>query len=345
MKYPSLWFNDGDIVLSPNTGYRPELPSFLVHRHVLSTNSPVFAAIFKQPFAVQRNQIEDIQEIDVLQVKDPAEDLAVLLSCLYYLKLPFRRDQPTVNVDLGGLLRLCTKYQISDLAAKVVNQLKFEWPTSLSIWAEHETRIRKWGIAHADAPNGQIDGQYLDNRFPEPVSIIQLAREFNIPELLPAALYTLSLISPSANYDTFHTLGARLLPEYATQLSRGTRSARWSLLSPQDFLCLAKGQDHLRSNKTLTRVFEGIACSPNCSAGCDALLVALRELVEQTHDILGALTYLRLYITEPEKASKMNICANCEKGICNTIEALRLRIWRNLPWWFGVPEIEFHAIE
>lgn len=250
-------------------------------------------------------------------------------------------DTPTVTVDLGALLRLCRKYQISSLAAKIIAQLKFEWPTSLSIYDKHETRVRNASIAHASAPDGQIAGQYLDDLFPEPASIIRLAREFNIPELLPAAFYALSLISPSADYTALH---ARLRPDRATaQLARGGRSARWALLAPADLLSLAKGQDQLRSHKTLTRAFETHTHAPACSAGWDVLLGALRELLERTNDVLGALTYLRLYVADQEKAGTARICPSCVEEVYSMIDALRLRIWRNLPWWFGVPEVEFAA--
>ncbi|KAJ6581148.1 hypothetical protein B0H19DRAFT_1060806 [Mycena capillaripes] len=341
MNYPGLWFEDGDIIIYPSTT-SAESPSFLVHKHRLSVHSPIFSEIFHNSCAVQQESIEAVEDVQILQVNDPVKDLAVLLRCLYYpLNMPFNREEPTVDVDLGGLLRLCRKYQISHLAASVIYQLKFEWPTSLSIWEEHETRIRKLGIAHANAPQGQINGQYLDDRFPEPASIINIAREFGIPELLPVAFYTLSLISPSVNYDTFHAPAAWLLPECAARLARGTRSARWTLLSPADLLCVAKGQDQLRSQKTLTKVFEKPTRSADCTPGCDALFVALRDLAEETHDILGALTYLRLYISEPERAPKMKICPGCAKGVCNIISALRLHIWLNLPRWFGVPDVEF----
>ncbi|KAJ7636135.1 hypothetical protein DFH06DRAFT_1100234 [Mycena polygramma] len=324
-KYPGLWFKDGDIILSPGTPDADCL-RFLVHKKILSRHSPQFAAMFHHPS-------EAISGIRFFQVNDRVEDLAVLLRCLYYPNdLPFKRDKPTINLD--RLLRICKKYRISDLAASVIAQLKFEWPTSLALWEVHETRVRKLGIAHAAAPDGLIDGQYLDDRFPEPASIIRLAREFNIPELLPAAFYALSLISPSAAYDTYHTPATRALPHHAAKLARLARSARWGLLMPPDLLCLAKGRDFLRSRKALTQILEKPTRSAACRAGCDTLLAALRDLAEETHDILGALTYLRLYITDPVNPPKL--CAVCAKGLCDEIAALRLRIWVNFPHWAGL---------
>jgi transposase len=73
------------------------------------------------------------------------------------------------------------------------------------------------------------------------------------------------------------------------------------------------------------------------------LLGALRELLERTNDVLGALTYLRLYVADQEKAGTARICPSCVEEVYSMIDALRLRIWRNLPWWFGVPEVEFAA--
>ncbi|KAJ7132170.1 hypothetical protein C8R44DRAFT_664450, partial [Mycena epipterygia] len=238
MKYPGLYFEDGDITLSAYTA-RGELRLFLVHRCMLSDYSPVFCNIFNEPAGVQQDDIDGIQAVDdvqLLQVNDSVEDLAAMLRCLYYPHdMPFKLEEPTVNVDLGGLLRVCKKYEIATLAVLVVNQLKFEWPTSLSVWEQHESRARAFGTA----PRGQ---QYLDDRFPEPASIIRLAHEFGIPELLPAAFYCLSRISPSASYETYHSPATRALPQHAAKLAAGKRSARWGLLAHADLMCLAKGQ-------------------------------------------------------------------------------------------------------
>ncbi|KAJ7695027.1 hypothetical protein B0H17DRAFT_1131551 [Mycena rosella] len=346
MNYPGLWFEDGDIVLSANPHVGDARRLFLVHKHTLSSYSPVFWNIFNEPSGVRAEDVDGIQaknDVELLQVNDPASDLAELLQCLYYpTQMPFNFKEPTVNIDMGGLLRLCKKYDIADLAARVVNQLKFEWPTSLAIYEQHEARVRMLGLAHADAPGGQIDEKYLDDRFPEPASIVALAREFDIPELLPAAFYALSLISPRAKYDMYHSPIARQHPECAARLAMLTRSARWSLLAPADLLRLARGQDQLRSPTALTKMFEGRTRSADCSAGCDALLVALRRLAGDTHDILGALTYLRIYITEPDRAPKMKICRTCAAATCGVVATLRLRIWSSLPLWFGVPGVRWH---
>ncbi|KAJ6561224.1 hypothetical protein DFH09DRAFT_1481764 [Mycena vulgaris] len=343
MKYPGLWFDDGDIILSATTAYR-ESWLFLVHKHTLSTHSSVFSAIFNHPSGVHQDDVDGIQAIDdvqLLQVNDPAVDLAVLLRCLYCPgDMPFKIEKPSIDVDLAGLLRICKKYDIADLAASVVQQLKFEWPISLSVWEEHETRVRTLGIALAAAPRGRIGGKYLDDHFPEPASIIRLAREFDIPELLPAAFYALSLISPTASYDTFHSPAGRVHPEYAAKLAVLTRSARWPLLASEDLLCLAKGRDQLRSPIALTKIFEKRVSQRGCSLGCTVLLVALRRLAEDTHDLLGALTYLRLYISKPECAPKMKICPSCVEATCKTVAVLRMRIWGSLPEWFGVPGVK-----
>ncbi|KAJ7460671.1 hypothetical protein FB451DRAFT_1499432 [Mycena latifolia] len=332
--HPAFWFEDGDIILSATMG--GETWQFLVHKHKLSAHSSVFSRIFNEPSGVQQEDLDGIQAIEdrdtqLLQVGDSVKDLQALLRCLYYPnRMPFKFTEPTVDTDLAGLLRLCRKYDIADLAAKVIDQLKFEWPTSLAVYEQHESRVRMLGIAHASAPQGQSDQKYLDDRLPEPASIISLAREFDIPELLPAAFYSLSFISPVANYDGYHS-AARLRPEIAAKLASGARSARWSLLAP--------GQDQLRSPTLLTKVFEEPKRGQNCRAGCDALLVALRQLAADTHDLLGALTYLRIYISEPDRAPKMQICPSCAASICEIVASLRLRIWRNLPVWFGVPEV------
>ncbi|KAJ7089729.1 hypothetical protein B0H15DRAFT_269397 [Mycena belliarum] len=343
MQHPTLFFDDGDIVLSANTPIG-EPWRFRVHRLTLSTHSPVFARILNERSQVEQVDTDGIQAVDnvrSLKISEPAVDLAALLQCLYYPNdMPFKLEEPTVKVDLAGLLRLCKKYDFVQLVSQVVDQLKYEWPTSLALYEVHESRVREMGIAHAAAPQGLIDRKYLDDRLPEPASIIRLSHEFNIPELLPAALYALALISPTADYDTFHSRAARMSPELAGKLARLTRSARWSLLIPADLRALAIGRDQLRSSRALTRVFEARPHGATCASGCAALLAALRSLADDTHDILGALTYLRLYISEPERAPKLKICAQCAAVTCRTIAVLRLRIWTSLPLWFKVAGVK-----
>ncbi|KAJ7027929.1 hypothetical protein C8F04DRAFT_964614 [Mycena alexandri] len=337
MQHPGLWFEDGDLVLVANTACAQPI-SFLIHRCTFC-KSPVFRRIL---LTNDFNFHPIYKDAIVWEVTDPAADVAVLLQCLYY-DLPFNHAEPTVTVDLGGLLRLCKKYEFAEITARIIAQLKHEWPTSLAIWDIHETRIRTLSIAHAGAPDGQIDAQYLDNRLPEPASIIALAREFALPELFPAAFYALALVSSSANYDAFH---ADFLPESERQqLANGTRSARWPLLTPPDLLRLAKGHDRMRSQKSLTRALASSQRpqTKDCAAGCTSLLTALRELGDHTHDILGALTYLRLYISEPGQASRMKICAGCAKALCDASAALRLQIWRSLPEWFDLTGVELTA--
>ncbi|KAJ7355633.1 hypothetical protein DFH08DRAFT_933480 [Mycena albidolilacea] len=331
MSYPRIWFDDGDIVLSASTGYG-QSASFLVHQHVLSAHSPTFSAIFNNFSAVRRHNTDGTHDARLLQVDDRAEDLA---------KPAFRTGHAHRNRRPRRAPSALQKIP------NIQSGSKDHYPAQIGV-AHVPLDIRRTRNTHTkhkhrprQRPRRQIAGQYLDDLFPEPASIIRLAREFNIPELLPAAFYALSLISPSADYAALH---ARLRPDRATaQLARGGRSARWALLAPADLLSLAKGQDQLRSHKTLTRAFETHAHAPACSAGWDVLLGALRELLERMNDVLGALTYLRLYVADQEKAGTARICPSCVKEVYNMIDALRLRIWRNLPWWFGVPEVEFAA--
>lgn len=86
MKYPGLYFEDGDITLSAYTAHG-ELRVFLVHKRMLSDHSPVFSDIFNRPAAVHQDDIDGIQAVDdvqSLQVTDSVEDLAAMLRCLYY---------------------------------------------------------------------------------------------------------------------------------------------------------------------------------------------------------------------------------------------------------------------
>ncbi|KAJ6624855.1 hypothetical protein B0H10DRAFT_1783862, partial [Mycena sp. CBHHK59/15] len=179
--------------------------------------------------------------VRILHVNDPAEDLALLLKCLYSpLELPFKRGEPSPStVNFGGLLRLCKQYKIPTLAKSLVDQLKSEWPSSLSARDNIQSSTRRMREEHAAAPKGMIDNQYIDDRLLESASIVRIECEFNIPELLPGALYQLSTINLSLDWDTFHTAGhdrSRRTPPN----SRMARAPRASPSSARRTSCVSR---------------------------------------------------------------------------------------------------------
>jgi hypothetical protein len=171
----TVWFEDGSVVLSA------EKREFRVHRSLLSLHSVVFRDMFSIP------QRSDLPE-GPIELHDDPDDLAHLLHALYdispYVLSPLsvrathRASSTFGNNDrhdfrvVSGILRLSTKYILDPLRTLAIDHLSVAWPTALRAWDARE-----------DVPRVQ---------YPSPIDVINLARELNVPSLLPAAFYDLS---------------------------------------------------------------------------------------------------------------------------------------------------------
>ncbi|KAH7911873.1 hypothetical protein BJ138DRAFT_1112858 [Hygrophoropsis aurantiaca] len=149
------WFNDGDIVLEVDDQL------FKVHRSILMC-SLIFADMLELP------QSENVENIDgcpsVKMPGDSARDWNAVLSWMYD-RIGFAR-QPVVFQVLAGTMRISTKYEIYDLREWAKRELFSRWPIDLT--------------------------KMNNNALPHAAEAICLARECDIPEILPAAFYALS---------------------------------------------------------------------------------------------------------------------------------------------------------
>ena len=81
-RHPTLYFSDGDVVLSASTGgTTPEFQVFRVHKFLLKHHSPTFANMFLDADAEPGESYDRVPMV-ALQ-GDKAEDVALLLNYLY----------------------------------------------------------------------------------------------------------------------------------------------------------------------------------------------------------------------------------------------------------------------
>ncbi|KAH7925006.1 hypothetical protein BV22DRAFT_1105166 [Leucogyrophana mollusca] len=149
------WFNDGDIVLDV------EGHLFKVHRSVLMC-SIIFADMLELP---QSDSMENVDGCPSVTLQgDSASDWRIALSWMYD-RVGFASHAVTFDM-LAGAMRISTKYEVHDLREWAVRELLSRWPLDL-------TRMNNNALPHA-------------------AEAIRLARECDIPEILPAAFYALS---------------------------------------------------------------------------------------------------------------------------------------------------------
>ncbi|KAK7054532.1 hypothetical protein VNI00_003730 [Paramarasmius palmivorus] len=176
-RHPKFWFYDGSIVL------HCEDTIFRVHKTVLSTHCEVFETLFSIP---QPESTEGtIEGCMVVQLQDRAEDMTDLLNALYYSShfdsLKSDADPSTMLKFIAGILRLSSKYLNYTLRKKCIRILASYIPTTFS---EYNLRHH-----HSHSHPRRFKSDQL-------MYTIRLAKETNVPIVLPYLFYCTARLSP-----------------------------------------------------------------------------------------------------------------------------------------------------
>ncbi|KAF8059464.1 hypothetical protein FPV67DRAFT_1564885 [Lyophyllum atratum] len=269
-----FWFSDGSIVLIvENTGFR-------VHQSILSQHSDVFADLFTVP---QPSEDADfmIQGCPVVHLSDSLSDFTDVMKALYQ---PFYFDTLMPDAELStlisfvsGILRISTKYNLIFLRRKCISILQTKFPSTLK-------------GCDALLSSGY---KYVSSTI---VRAIPLAREANVPEILPWAFYISTNIVTDA-----------LLQD--------------PILSWKDkALCLA-GRDQLwDAQKSLTHRFAfDFTKSHKCQHACVSRLP-------------GTMTWRRS--EELRDWDTLKICQHCLELVQVQHQKGREKVWSSLPSMF-----------
>ncbi|KAF9235009.1 hypothetical protein BU15DRAFT_51921 [Melanogaster broomeanus] len=187
-----FWFQDGDIVLGVDCKY------FKVHRNKM-VYSLVFATMLELP---QPELVERAEGCPLVRLHgDTIHDWTAALHWMYD-RSSFELRSTTFNI-IAGALRISTKYDIPELRLWCKQQLLSRWPLNV-----------------ADMNTSAI---------PNAAEAICLARELDVPEILPAAFYALSVQRWAKGID-------------------GGRSHL--ILSPEDLRRLIVGREELQERLT-----------------------------------------------------------------------------------------------
>ncbi|GJE95933.1 hypothetical protein PsYK624_121250 [Phanerochaete sordida] len=217
-RHPTLYKATGDIVVSATSEDLTHL--FRVHTVILAEHSPVFAGMLTLP----KGPDVDMQTYDgvpVVHLPDDAKDVESLLVLLYSPGTPVFKDEWSFAADAYGLMSIATKYQVDSICAAVTKHLRGQWPSTLDAF------LQKRGTTRQSLSSGPFY-HGIPQQTPDPASAIRLATDFNIPEILPAVYYELSLLDISRT-TAFLTMQERRLP-------------RWDLLRPEELLRYYQGK-------------------------------------------------------------------------------------------------------
>ncbi|EIN09640.1 hypothetical protein PUNSTDRAFT_67037, partial [Punctularia strigosozonata HHB-11173 SS5] len=162
-----LWFEDGNIVIS--SFFAPDT-LFRVHRSILSLNSVVFRDMFALACSGPGSGCPTFEGYPLIQLADDLDDIRHFLGALYHRS--YFQKGIDMHLDVvAGMLRMATKYIVTDLRKDLIAHMELLYPLSLK---EFRATVE--------------DGSHIDDDGHSFVAV-QIARESNIPSILPAALY------------------------------------------------------------------------------------------------------------------------------------------------------------
>ncbi|KAG1878047.1 hypothetical protein DFJ58DRAFT_648925, partial [Suillus subalutaceus] len=329
-----LYYADGSVVLL--AAHAGKTHAFRVHKSVLGSHSTVFADMFALPSAAEK---EKHDSIDSVRMPDDAKDLEDLLRALYYPRTilsMLENRNPLAAIKYKGILLLSQKYFVRVLQKLLRARFRADWPSTLPEWDKLMDHYA--GFSASVIPQHDAASQFIDNRMLEPVSAIRLAREANIPEILPAAFYMLSTISPYMDFDTLRSSNPPPLTDsqgHILMWQPGERSARWGLLTPDDWLCLARGR---HSMMDFARIFEQQEAQCICdSQTCIQLNHKKKLLKEHPQDLLRVLKEIQI---GSQQTPPHFPCYNALQTLASRSVATRSILWDNLCYYFGLPEVD-----
>ncbi|KAI0341740.1 hypothetical protein BDW22DRAFT_1331839 [Trametopsis cervina] len=351
-RHPTVYFPDGDIVLCANLKASDGLRVFRVDRVYLTRNSPVFRDMLSLSSPPAHGHHPEVYDgVSVVRLPDDADDLGNLLGLLYNtMTAALQRLDPNNALRVIGLLRLTAKYQMESIHTALLRCIQSDWPSTLHDWDRLQIEVEhaRERLQHSNCMITDDDESaqtYLDDTFPEPASAILLATTFSCPSILPAAFYQLAVTEASADWDEYRSSEAEPDTEFEHQtvLSRGGRTARWTLLDQTNLLRYIRGRARL--DEWLPDI-EDCITSPLGAAECmipqscgwarteshrDFLLEGPGRV--RPFDPLGALKYLL------DMLPHISFCPVCSSHIRGELLRVRQEIWDELPSIFGFQSI------
>ncbi|KAK7690434.1 hypothetical protein QCA50_005532 [Cerrena zonata] len=298
-----LWFNDGNIVLVA------EDTPFKVYGGLLSQKSEVFRDILAIPQPATPDEAELMDGIHIIHVSDTWRDLSHVLHAIYHGFRVFAVDQHLSFLAVSALLRLGQKYEIPELKEAATSLLKSCFPERLADF-KYDTKLQD------DPPYYRyiiFDPPLIRMRLEDLPGVINLARAYGLPSLLPSAFYLCSLLE-------------------VKHLMNGTRDHDGNkiFLPKKDIIRCVNG----RATLVMKEIIELPRISLRVADGCESEACNVADMFQPTDNDWSTLvkyagtcfqdlSWLKAHFESED-------CLQCRTNMEEELNAFRVRLWSTL---------------
>ncbi|KAK7690545.1 hypothetical protein QCA50_005643 [Cerrena zonata] len=291
-----LWFTDGNIIIVG--GSTP----FKVHRSVLFQRS----SVLKDMFSLPSDESELMEGLPVEYLPESRSDLMYMLLGMYYGQKYLGHKKVVEFTMLSALLRLGTKYKITELREEAVARLRVCFPRRLGSFINSLSMRNDAGFSCVP--------DVIAMGISDVLEVINLARAHDIPDILPPAFYICSTLSP-----------VQMVPVKTWDDDPPT------LLSPKDLRRLLRGKDSLIQEDNDFMLLLRTEFRPNlksCKQLCHRRFNAAFNSNPESLPDAGTFLVQNFWVNEvlPDK----DFCVDCIEDMVEEVNRHRREIWSNL---------------
>jgi len=284
VRHPDFYLFDGSVVLIL------EGTALRIHQSVLARHSEVFNGMWDVP---QPSSSEKYDNCPCVYLSDSLEDFIEVAKVLYD---PFHFDKVALETNfkelimfISGILRISTKYNMQQIRNKCMSMIQDKFPSTLAGCDDVIKRKLLYSPSEIDR-------------------LIPLARETNIPHVLPWAFYLCTQMGPD-------------------DILKNT------VLSWKDkALCLAGKECLWEAMKTLTHNFIlRFTPAPYCTSNCRP---RLPEAPSEALDVIEMLRKAPHVLEEYKDWAALRLCHKCQPFLQAQHRSGREKVWQSLPSFF-----------
>ncbi|KAF5347591.1 hypothetical protein D9756_010707 [Leucocoprinus leucothites] len=301
LRRDDVWFEDGNLILQTDNAL------FRVYSGLLAARSSVFKDMLAFPPPLEGNFTHD--NCPVVRIYDSTQDVRFFLNAIFdsgYFEAPPAQTEFCI---VAGVLRLSTKYDVQYLRRRALQHLAATFPTSLDAWHKRDK-------TRTIPP--------VDNT---PFAALQLAREFDLPWIIPSIMYCISSHPLIKSIEGADFCGQKL--RLTSDDQRCALLGREKLLMMQNRYSVGLSQSPPEGGSGSAE--EGEKCQG------DGKCTVTRQKIPEIITAWTVACYLDFY-REHQYLIDNGFCKTCHPAFLQRQRALAEEMWSALPFIFGLDD-------